>query len=205
LLGNIDTLHVKCYIIDMAARASGYTVSELEALTGVQRRTIHFYVKEGVIAAPEGSGGGARYGEEHILRLQLTRELQKSHLKLSGIREAMESLSTEEMRAIVQNAGSPTKTWDRQSLEQWLEARVPIASDGPGMNRSTIETGGGPARPRGKGSAPSRGETWERIRVAEGLELLLRSDLAPRYQGLVDEIAARTRRRPSAAEDMDED
>jgi DNA-binding transcriptional MerR regulator len=165
-------------------------------------------------------GGGARYGEEHLLRLQLTRELQKSHLKLSGIREAMERLSIEEMRAMVQKAGLPTKAWDKQSLEQWLEARVPSSSDGTGRNRSMLEMAGGPAGARTKGawertplrgtaSRDPRGETWERIRVAEGCELLLRSDVAHRYQELVDEIAVRTRgRRSDKGEDkaeMDED
>jgi DNA-binding transcriptional MerR regulator len=50
-----------CYIVNMERdRDTGYTVSDLESLTGINRRTIHFYVKEGVIPGPSGAGGGAR-------------------------------------------------------------------------------------------------------------------------------------------------
>ena len=197
-----------------------YTVSELETLTGINRRTIHFYVKEGVISAPDGAGGGARYGEGHLLRLQLTRELQKSHLKLSGIKEAMDRLSAGEMRAMVLKAGSAAKAWDKEALESWLEARVPGSFGGLGGNRSAPGPERGPAHARVKDpAAPGlppeaapwgrREETWQRIRVAEGFELLLRSDLAHLYQALVDEITVMTRRRQSAPKkdtgEMDED
>jgi DNA-binding transcriptional MerR regulator len=176
-------------------RYTGYTVSDLESLTGINRRTIHFYVKERVIPGPSGAGGGARYGEEHLLRLQLTRDLQKSHLKLSGIREAMDRLSLEQMRAMAKKAGTPSKPWNMHALEGWVESRVHRGISGPAWNRSMLDLVGGsptsrpmaPAQP----AAPTAGESWERIRVAEGFEVLLRSDLAESYRRLVSELSAR--------------
>jgi DNA-binding transcriptional MerR regulator len=179
-----------------------YTVSDLESLTGINRRTIHFYVKEGVLPAPQGAGGGARYGEEHLLRLQLTRDLQKSHLKLSGIREAMDRLSLEQMRVMAKKAGSPSKPWDMHALEGWVESRVHRGIAGPAWNRSMLDLVGGssvsrpqlpvtPAASRSTTPAPTAGESWERIRVAEGFEVLLRSDLAESYRRMVREMAAR--------------
>ena len=172
-----------------------YTVSDLESLTGINRRTIHFYVKEGVLPSPEGAGGGARYGEEHLLRLQLTRDLQKSHLKLSGIREAMDRLSLEQMRAMAKKAGTPSKPWDMQALEGWVESRVHRGISGPAWNRSMLDLVSGSATSRPQAPAqpatPAAGESWERIRVADGFEVLLRSDLAEGYRRLVRELAAR--------------
>jgi DNA-binding transcriptional MerR regulator len=177
-------------------RDNGYTVSDLESLTGINRRTIHFYVKEGVIPAPSGAGGGARYGEEHLLRLQLTRDLQKSHLKLSGIREAMDRLSLEQMRTMAKKAGTPSKPWDMHALEGWVESRVHRGIAGPAWNRSMLDLVSGSAAPQAPARpaqppAPATGETWERIRVAEGFEVLLRSDLAESYRRLVGKLAAR--------------
>jgi DNA-binding transcriptional MerR regulator len=172
-----------------------YTVSDLESLTGINRRTIHFYVKEGVLPAPQGAGGGARYGEEHLLRLQLTRDLQKSHLKLSGIREAMDRLSLGQMRVMAKKAGTPSKPWNMQTLEGWVESRVHRGISGPAWNRSMLDlVSGSPASkspPRVNEPTPAAGESWERIRVADGFEVLLRSDLAESYRRLVSELAAR--------------
>ena len=74
-----------------------YTISDLEKHTGLTRRTIHYYTKEKLIPSPDGMGGGAKYSEEHLLRLQLIKEMQKSHLKLSGIKEALDSMSIDEL------------------------------------------------------------------------------------------------------------
>lgn len=203
------------YYEHMAPEDPQYTVSELEQLTGISRRTIHFYVKEGVIAPPDGMAGGARYGAEHLLRLKLTRELQKSHLKLSGIREAMDSLSLDQMRSMLQKATGSAKTWDKASLERWLENRVAgvvgvVAEPGPryaeaadsvgepepAWNQSLLDL----ARSPGNRSAEGAGQagthhTWERIEIAPGLEVLVRSDLLPQYRRAIAELAGNVGRR----------
>ena len=203
----------------MAPEDPQYTVSELERLTGISRRTIHFYVKEGVIAPPDGMAGGARYGEEHLLRLKLTRELQKSHLKLSGIREAMDSLTLDQMRSMLEKARGSAKAWDKASLDRWLEDRV--AGVGAGVEGVVAESGpryaeapesvGEPepawnqplldlARSPGNRSAEVAGRagthhTWERIEIAPGLEVLVRSDLLPQYRRAIAELAGNVGRR----------
>ena len=211
----------------MASDEPRYTVSELEQHTGISRRTIHFYVKEGVIAPPDGVAGGARYGDEHLLRLKLTRELQKSHLKLSGIREAMDRLSLDQMRSMLLTAKSSAGTWDRAALERWLEQRVVSIRAGahPGRGTLTRKSSGDTADPplervgeppsawnqsfldiaegsntMAAGSAGRVGDesahappaltqqSWDRIQIAEGLEVLVRSDLLPGYQHVIAEI-----------------
>lgn len=186
-----------------------YTITDLEARTGINRRTIHFYVKEGILPAPQGTGGGARYGEEHLLRLQLTRELQKSHLKLSGIREAMDGMTLAQMRSMAKTAGTTSRPWDMQALEDWIGSRVHRATAGPAWNRSLLDLAEPPMPPthsspgsikrkewsKAAEAAPAPagapGEIWERIRVADGFEVLLRSDLADAYRQIVEQMADR--------------
>ncbi len=56
-------------------REARYTIDDLVRLTGLQRRTIRFYVEKGLLAPPAGRGRGGFYGEAQLARL---REILKS-------------------------------------------------------------------------------------------------------------------------------
>jgi DNA-binding transcriptional MerR regulator len=179
-----------------------FTISELEEKTGMNRRTIHFYVKEGVIDPPSGLGGGARYNEQHLLRLLLTRELQKSHLKLSGIKETLDRMSLDEMRELERKAAHHAPTQGKNTLELWLESKLPggerlsgkAAPPNPmadpwnfsfldlakGLDSPKPEKAPAPsaATPRHGQPAPGKAERWERLKIIDGVELHIRSDLA---------------------------
>ena len=77
---------------------STYTIQELTDLTGLSRRTIHFYKGQGILAPPMGAGLGARYGEEHLLRLRLVPLLRRQGLRLDAIRERLVGMSLAEMQ-----------------------------------------------------------------------------------------------------------
>ena len=47
-----------------------YGIAELAALGGVTRRTVRYYVQQGLLPAPLGVGRGRHYGPEHLARLQ---------------------------------------------------------------------------------------------------------------------------------------
>ncbi len=64
-----------------------YTIQELSDLTGVPRRTIHFYTQQGLLPPPEGAGLGAHYSRDHLIRLRLIPFLRKQGLRLDQIRE----------------------------------------------------------------------------------------------------------------------
>ncbi|MFQ5511434.1 MAG: MerR family transcriptional regulator [Candidatus Krumholzibacteriia bacterium] len=79
-----------------------YDITSLEKVTGVPRRTIHYYVKEQLLPPPKGRGPSAHYTEDHRLRLRfITLMKESTHLRLEGIREAIESLSGAELAAEV--------------------------------------------------------------------------------------------------------
>lgn len=198
-----------------------YTISDLEKLTGLNRRTIHFYTKERLILPPEGAGGGARYREEHLLRLMLIGEMQKSRLKLDEIRDALNGMSIEEMRSLLDRAGaSNPHVRDKESLESWLKAEkimsnhsVSLSSDSAVMDVDDIKPMSFLKMGRGhqvttqrsserflqnlRRSQPVREESWQRFEVAEGLELNVRSDIARRHRQLLvhllEELARKIR------------
>ena len=160
------------------------TITELEDLTGLNRRTIHYYTQQGVIPPPEGKGGAARYGEEHLLRLKLIKPLQESHLRLAGIREALEEMSLKEMRTLLDRS-SVKESWDTVSLQAWI---------GEPLLQQGIDLSGGSEQPHGRRSQFLRNlqrspvpeeTTWQRVRLAEEVELNIRSDADRRIRSAV--------------------
>jgi DNA-binding transcriptional MerR regulator len=74
-----------------------YTIDELTEITGFTRRTIRYYVNEGLIEAPAGRGRGGFYYDSHVKRLSQIRELQEKGMSISAIA----SLPQKETAAIV--------------------------------------------------------------------------------------------------------
>ncbi len=106
-----------------------YSITELERLTGVPRRTIHYYVKEGMIPPPEGLGRNARYSEEHRLRLALIQEMKAStHLRLAGIREVIDTMNEHQLRHEVERF---RRERGDETSEDRLESTWEVMSSGP--------------------------------------------------------------------------
>src|SRR5512139_2544496 len=55
----------------------------------VSRRTIRYFVQEGLLQEPYGLGRGKHYGPEHLQRLREIRDLQRQGLTLSQVRERL--------------------------------------------------------------------------------------------------------------------
>ena len=63
------------------------TIEELESISGINRRNIRFYIQQGVLAVPEGSGRAARYTIDHLEQLRSIKALQAEGFTLSRIKE----------------------------------------------------------------------------------------------------------------------
>jgi DNA-binding transcriptional MerR regulator len=66
-----------------------YTIAELAELGGVSRRTVRYYVQEGLIPPPKGLGRGAHYTKEHLDALLRVKSMQERGLLLEEIRVAL--------------------------------------------------------------------------------------------------------------------
>jgi len=65
---------------------NNYSIHDLINLSGIPRRTIHFYLQQGLLPPPEGNGPAARYGPRHLLQLRLIPWLRENGNRLDEIR-----------------------------------------------------------------------------------------------------------------------
>lgn len=62
-----------------------YTIDELAEKTGYSRRTIRYYVQEGLIEPPAGRGRGGFYNDTHLNTLLRIKDHQAKGLSLGAI------------------------------------------------------------------------------------------------------------------------
>jgi len=67
------------------------TIGELARRTGMTVRNIRAHQTRGLLPPPEVHGRTGYYGEEHLARIELTREMQGEGLNLEAIRRVLES------------------------------------------------------------------------------------------------------------------
>ena len=72
-----------------------YAIGDLADLGGVSRRTVRYYVQEGLIPSPLGIGRGNHYGREHLDQLLKVKALQETGQTLDEIRRALRGRSRE--------------------------------------------------------------------------------------------------------------
>jgi DNA-binding transcriptional MerR regulator len=82
-----------------------YTIDQICEMTGVPRRTVRYYVEEGLLERPIGRGRGGNYLDSHVERLRKIKSLQEQgwtlssierHLKIRSTADALEVLSAAE-------------------------------------------------------------------------------------------------------------
>jgi len=126
---------------------NSYTISELEELAGVPRRTIYFYVQQGVLPPPRGAGLAARYDEVHLSRLQAIPRLRAQGRRLDEIRSLFEAGSSEPIANRLADVSA-------------------VAATGAAAESAADHAAVGPAP-----------EPVRRYRLAAGVELLVDADL----------------------------
>ena len=116
----------------MARDDATYDLQELCTEAGVTPRTVRYYIQQGLLPAPEPQGPATRYGQGHLDRLRLIRDLQAEHQPLAVIRQRLEDLPDEDIHRLVRKLprSSPSSAVDyvRSVLgEPQLMARDPTA------------------------------------------------------------------------------
>jgi DNA-binding transcriptional MerR regulator len=100
-----------------------YAIGDLADLGGVSRRTVRYYVQEGLLPAPLGVGRGNHYGPAHLDRLLKVRALQESGRTLDEIRQTVHQRSRgAEQPELV--APPERAIWRRITLGPGLELNV---------------------------------------------------------------------------------
>lgn len=74
----------------MAADRNGLTIDELASRVGMTSRNIRAHQSRGLLPAPELRGRTGYYGQEHIARLDLIKDLQAEGFNLEAIRRIVD-------------------------------------------------------------------------------------------------------------------
>ena len=83
------------------ADAERLTLGDLTSAADVSVRTVRYYIAEGLLPPPEGSGPGSAYSQGHLDRLRLIQRLKEAYLPLKEIRRRLSGLSDDEVRTIL--------------------------------------------------------------------------------------------------------
>ena len=111
-----------------------YAIQDLADLAEVSRRTVRYYVQEGLIPPPLGVGRGPHYGQAHLDRLLQVKELQAAGRSLDEIRATVDGGTNR--RAARQAPAVPDRSvWRRLQLAPGIEIHVANHITLPGPNR----------------------------------------------------------------------
>lgn len=73
----------------MDTNSQHFSIDELATLVDLPRRTVRYYIQEGLVDRPHGAKRGAYYTREHLAQLLSIRKWQRAGLGLERIRELM--------------------------------------------------------------------------------------------------------------------
>jgi DNA-binding transcriptional MerR regulator len=85
----------------LPADAERLTLGELTAAADVSVRTVRYYIAEGLLPPPDGSGPGSSYTQGHLDRLRLIQRLKEAYLPLKEIRRRLSGLSDDEVSIVL--------------------------------------------------------------------------------------------------------
>ena len=102
---------------------SRFGIEELATLGGVSRRTVRYYVQEGLLPPPNGVGRGDHYGRAHLDQLLKVKALQEGGRTLDDIRRALNHRSRSADRA-VPDVALERSVWRRLTLAPGVELNV---------------------------------------------------------------------------------
>ena len=102
-----------------------YAIEELATLGGVSRRTVRYYVQEGLIPPPLGLGRGNHYTAEHLEQLLRVKAMQESGRTLVEIRRAVGERSNRPGAAESKREDLPPRSlWRRLDVMPGVELHL---------------------------------------------------------------------------------
>jgi DNA-binding transcriptional MerR regulator len=136
-------------------------MAELVPLAGLGARAIRYYLERNLLPRPKFYGTATRYKRDHLLRLLAIRRLRAEDMSLAEIKRRLATLSSIELERLATDELPPGPTADALMTSPTIAAAVaaPIAPE----TLLTLD--------------PI--ESWQRIALLPGLELLVKADASP--------------------------
>lgn len=186
-------------------------IHELAERAQTTIRTIRYYTDEGLLPQPIIQGKYAVYTQGHVNRLELIHRMKDAYLPLREIRQIMLSLSDDEVQQRLNeqaqsllNAPAPSPTKNpagpgSEALEyisrlikeqgEYQPNRAARPPQSP-LPRQVSEPAPTANYPASAAEVDSAGETWQRIRMADGVELHLRTPANSETNQRIQQIIA---------------
>ena len=142
-----------------------FTIGELESASGISRRTIYFYVQQGILPPPTGAGLAARYHSAHLDRLRAIPRFRAIGWRLDQIRDYFTRHSEDAIARVARG----------DALSERLLS--PEAAPGTRTEETT--------------SLVRRPSYLARYSLAPGVDLLVERDVPPDLAERVDRLLAR--------------
>jgi DNA-binding transcriptional MerR regulator len=190
--------------------AEEYTLEDLERLSGLPIRTLRFYIQEGLLPGPDTRGKFARYSGKHLAAIEFIQRLKNMRVPLQQIRQLLDDMGTEELTDVIRSPyyASPDLNYNLMSGEvpgttydgnvnPMSDSLTPKTNQGRSSfreNSPQVYSSAAPVPSTRPKSQPIQKtsrqveETWQRIRLADGLELQVRKPLDRHTSRLVDEL-----------------
>jgi DNA-binding transcriptional MerR regulator len=109
----------------MMSAAVRYAIGELATLGGISRRTVRYYVQEGLIPPPLGLGRGNHYTAEHLEQLLRVKTMQENGRTLVEIRRALgQKPHGREAEEPLREEAPPRSLWRRIAITPGVELHV---------------------------------------------------------------------------------
>lgn len=188
------------------------TLEDLAQHSGLPIRTLRYYIQEGLLPGPDTRGKYASYSQEHLDSLTLIMRLKDLHLPLKEIRHLLDNASPEDISQLISyqdalNAPSlPYKTAPSDKPAQAKTAPSARETETPNsaldyihsltQAHETVQSLREP--PQIFASKPNiiklkppyqtKPESWQRIQLADGIELHLRSPHGVQSQAKIDKL-----------------
>jgi|GEM_PF-614419 len=194
----------------MTSEEYAMTTAELAERAGTTKRTIRYYLAEGLLPPAGGTSTRLEFQRDHEVRLRLIQHLQAAGIKLAAVKGILARHSPEELEGLVE-------AFDRGEHPAIEEGTVPPRPVVESLRETPLSllygtvreskadlpylTGAGddhePA-PAGPATAEASfpwasevpGGLWHRIRLADEVEMLVRAPLDPHRKPAVEQVVA---------------
>lgn len=113
-----------------------FKIEDLVRITGLTRRTIRFYIQEGLLNGPEGKRRSAHYLASHLEDLLRIRRLASEGMSLNAIKEYLKNGSLDAPTTVHMPKPGTTRTCVHIAIAPGVELTVdPTAAniDGEGL------------------------------------------------------------------------
>ena len=167
-----------------------FDLSELCALVDVTPRTVHFYIQQGLVPGPDGTGRGAKYGARHVVRLRLIRRLQKEHLPLAEIRRRLDAITDDQAEALLATTPRSAPAASKKSALEYV--RSVLEGSRPSVTARSVTPDAFASRPDMAPGDTGRA-TWERVALDPDIEIHIRRPLSRQRNRQVEKLLAAAR------------